>query len=710
MASRFVSLAASGLAEEYTEKEANSSPIVKLEEGDKSITVSCIFPGFSLSDKQEADTDGGPASFQEVGISGSGFVSVSGQPLLPVFRRFLQVPAGCKVRVKTRKGRAVTYDDVFVTPAQEEATDSDEDHAFEFDAKAYGRDAFLPDELVTVGPPIEMDGYTVVLLEICPLQYNPAKRKLRGYSNITVTLAFEESEDEEGDEAASGVSYVASTNREAYGNLVLNPRRAVSVAELRPVVGGGIIRPITYSDELLIIHHASFLAAAQQLAAWKELKGISTQLVDIAAVGNTCSQIKQYIRTRRRMFRSKLRYVLLMGDTNHIVTENTGAIATDYYYATLADPASDSDCVAPALAIGRIPIQTAAEAQRVVDQIIRYEKTPSHDPAYYDRMTAAAYFQDDSPQDGQADRAYMMTMEGIRAHLVSIGKEVQRIYVSNNPNPLRYKDGTSIPADVRSSIVSGSVATTMLTSETSEGQMMIGHRDHGDVGGWSHPSFTTTNLTAISGTEPSIFLSINCLTGRFDYSTATDSFAEAMLKLDGGAPSLVAATRTSGTWRNDSLIRALFDGLFPGVIPTFPGTTASYAIKNNRLGDLLNYAKMYLLVAHGVNSGVQDHYEMYHVVGDPTLEIWTAPPSTVRLSVSIIRASLVVRLSSTPADGVITVRHGSKILKTAKTSSRQLQIPLSDFKALGETTTMKRVITVSFSAPGWRYTEKRIAI
>jgi hypothetical protein len=394
------------------------------------------------------------------------------------------------------------------------------------------------------------------------------------------------------------------------------------------------------------------------------------------------------------------------------VTENVSGNATDYYYSTPKDPSNSSDCVAPWIAIGRIPVQTIQEAQDVVEQIIGYEKTPPCDPLYYERMTVAAYFQDDYPQDGKADRAYIKTMEAIRSHLVSIGKEVQRVYVSNNPNPQQYKDGTNVPPEVKNAIVDDDTATEMLISETAEGQLMVGHRDHGDSTGWTHPSFTNDNLDAITSAYPSIFLSINCLTGRFDLSAASDSFAEAMLKLKGGAPSLIAATRVSGTWRNDSLIKGLFDALFPGVIPTYPGTTASYAIKHNRLGDILNYAKMYLFVAHGLNSGVKDHLEIYHVIGDPTLELWKSSPKVISLIVKLIRNRyLLIQLSEVPKDSVITIIEGDRILKTIKTSSTQIKLPLKNLKLLNPRLGARpRSVSVCFSAPGYRFIERKIRV
>ncbi|GAB6163410.1 hypothetical protein JCM12298_25700 [Desulfothermus naphthae] len=705
MTKEFKSLKASGLSEDFDAEVDGSEPIIDVSEEEDHITISCILPGFDLSDNEQ-DVKGEKMPFKEVGISGVGFVSESGKPLMPVFRRFVNVPQGCDIEVNVKKGNEVTFDDILVTPAQEKAMDGEEEHEFEFDEEAYKKDEFYPKNIVKVSDPQDVDGYNAVLVEICPLQFNPVKRKIRGYGNITITLKFSPKDEEDEENRFPFID--PELEREGFGNLFLNPRRrTVTMRPSRPILPP----PPLFSPEFIIIYHPSFSNAAQKLANWKNTKGISTQIVDIGRVGNTVADIKKFIRTRRKPWFSRLRYVLLFGDTNHIVTENVSGNATDYYYSTPRDPSSGSDCVSPWIAIGRIPVQTKQEAQDVVDQIISYEKNPPCDPAYYERMTVAAYFQDDWPQDGKADRAYMKTMEGIRSHLVSIGKEVQRVYVTNNPNPQKYKDGTTVPAEVKSAIVDETTATGMLISETAEGQLIVGHRDHGGTTGWAHPPFTISNLDAIMSTYPSIFLSINCWTGRFDLSAPSDCFAEAMLKLKGGAPSLIAATRPSGTWRNDSLIKALFDALFPGVIPTYPDTTASYAIKNNRLGDILNYAKMYLFVAHGINSGVKDHLEIYHVIGDPTLEVWKELPRVINLTAKVIRRYLLIQLSHSPKGGVITISERGKILKTVKTSSTQVKVPLKNLKLLKPIPGIRRrIISVCLSAPGYRFIEKKVMI
>ena len=184
-----------------------------------------------------------------------------------------------------------------------------------------------------------------------------------------------------------------------------------------------------------------------------------------------------------------------------------------------------------------------------------------------------------------------------------------------------------------------------------------------------------------------------------------------MLKLNGGAPSLIAATQLSGTWRNDSLIKGLFDSLFPGVLPTYPGTTASYAIKNNRIGDILNYAKMYLFVAHGQNSGVKNHLEMYHVLGDPTLEIWKAMPTYVPMHVRPLTNTVHIELDAVPVGAVVTVKLGEKIIKTSRMASNQMQLPLKNIRYLEKPPRNKpRQLTVIFTAPGHRCVEKKFVV
>jgi hypothetical protein len=362
--------------------------------------------------------------------------------------------------------------------------------------------------------------------------------------------------------------------------------------------------------------------------------------------------------------------------------------------------------VLPWLAIGRIPVDTQADAMCVVDQIIGYEKDPPADLSYYKKLTFAAFFQDGN-MDGRDDRGYLQTIEGLRSYMASLGYDAQRVYVSNNPNPQLYVDGTPIPPDVVASFVDAATATQRLIQATTEGRLIIGHRDHGDWDGWSHPSFKITDLAAVTGTKPSLFYSINCLTGQYDVAAPNESFAEKNLLQDGTAPSLIAATRVSHTWLNNDLIKALYDAMFSGVIATFPGGNASYAVKFNRLGDILNYAKSYLpITTSGSLTNIKDHLEIYHVIGDPTLEVWKEAPQVLKLDAGITRLTLSIHLSSCPKGCVLTIWYEDRLLRRLEPSSTNIVIPLKGIVPLPvPPLPHKPNVFVCYWAPGHRYTE-----
>ncbi len=57
-----------------------------------------------------------------------------------------------------------------------------------------------------------------------------------------------------------------------------------------------------------------------------------------------------------------------------------------------------------------------------------------------------------------------------------------------------YSDSSTVPQDAKDAVADGETATEMLISETSEGQLIIAHRDHGMQEGWHMPSFTRQHL------------------------------------------------------------------------------------------------------------------------------------------------------------------------------------------------------------------------
>jgi hypothetical protein len=709
---KLIPLDAAGMADGYDMESLGSEPIVQIDEKEGEIQLSLTFPALFFSEDSH-EVNGKRIPFQQVDIDGVGYLVNGGKPLLPSFGRYVQIPAECDFEVVVKKSEPREFEDMVILPAQDEFTDdAGTEDEFEYDEAFYKQTKSYPKDIVEVTGPFEMDAYRAVLVHVRPAQYLPKKKKLQVYPNIVVRIRLKETAGK--DETVD--PYDRNTELASFGNMFVNPARNVEARLKWPAQP---IRPVPvfpfFGPQFLIISHDDFVPAAQRLADWKIRKGMDTQVVPISKIGNTVSAIKKYVRAARTRPFSRLRYLLLMGDVEHIATETIstspwGPNASDYYYTTKTDPSSSTDLVMPAMAGGRIPAQSLSEADTVVEQIIDYEKNPPADPEYYRRMTFAAYFQDDYPQDGRADRRYMKTLESIRSHLLDLGFEIERVYVSNNPNPQLFRDGSPVPPEVKAALLDDATATANLVSATSEGQLITAHRDHGLEAGWHKPHFQTGDLGSVTGSMPSVFYSVNCLTGRFDQAATTDSFAEEILQMPGGAPSLVAATRVSHSFLNDDLTKALFDGMWPGVLPTFPGSTAAYGVRNNRLGDLLNYAKSYLpIVGSGSTQFIKDHFEIYHVVGDPTLEIWKDVPRLIRLRAFVRRYYLYLHFPVVPKGCVVTIWHGNKLLKKLTPSSTIVRLSFRDLK-LPSMPWVKRVVHVCAAAPGNRFSEMRVRI
>jgi hypothetical protein len=701
-------------------RDRSDRPVVEVDYKENKIKIWYIFPGFRVSNAKR-NISGEWKSFTEVKMSGTGFLSIDHEPLLPCLRRFVQIPPGYEVNVENlgcMRYHRKDFRRKLITWAEESLRDEGE---IEFDDDKYKVNRFNPKDgdMVEIGRPFYMNGYKAVLVQVKPLQYNPQKRLLRGFGKIIVTIPVVPQKIRKKQKAIEYALTDAAHNLEGFGNLLINPnRKFFAPVKIVPSLRRDV-QARREGPEFLIIYDEALKVPAEMLKNWKQKRGLLTKTVSIKTVGNMAAKIKDYIRAARKKPASRLRYVLLFGDVSKIPLSLTdGGNATDHYFYTHKDP-SDSECILPWVSGGRIPVEKLEDGMSVVNKIIRYEKDPPSDPDYYKRMAFAAYFQDNrGPRgyysDGRADRNFMKTMEDISSHMIGQGFKVNRVYVSRVANPSKYRDGTPVPQGVKESIIlDEEAAPKLLVRYINEGQLIVGYRGHGEAEGWKKPALKSDDLSSITSDRPSIFFSINCLSGCF-HQNNRKVFAENILKLNGAAPALIASTQSSWRWRNDSLIKALFDAIWPGLIPAFPKTNANYPIKYCRIGDILNYAKTYLLIKHGCDDDkrTKDQLELYHVIGDPTLGIWADEPYAPELHTRIMENTLYIKMSTCPRNAVLTIWHGDKLLKRKKPSSVRLAISLTSLAKLidevGRKRTERFCLSICLAAPGCRLVEEQV--
>lgn len=129
-------------------------------------------------------------------------------------------------------------------------------------------------------------------------------------------------------------------------------------------------------SDYLIITHDNFYEKILPLANSKQNQGFVTKIVKTSeipksGVSLTAQEIAQYVKNQYDNYLPKPQYLLLVGDVDYIPTfdgyEYAGSnTPTDLYYSAM-----DSDYL-PDIAVGRLPVNTAAETQTIVNKILNY--------------------------------------------------------------------------------------------------------------------------------------------------------------------------------------------------------------------------------------------------------------------------------------------------------------------------------------------------
>jgi hypothetical protein len=618
-----------GVAAIAAEEPQQDVPQVEvLDSSAQGITLDVTVPPVLEEEVQRRAT-----TYQRLTLQSTGTTSEIGQPELPSFGRFVAIPRGAEVQVEVLADTEETRTGYLLYPAQEPRPEQGEEPPFVLEAAAYQVDEYRPTKIVSLEGPYVIRGVEVVLIRFHPVQYNAADRALRLHPNFRLRVSF-----------IGGESFADQRVRSAYfdsllSRLVLNP---TVLHNPSPALSSGL--GSATGCDFLIITHPNFLSQANLLADWKTRRGIDTRVRTTAQTGSTASAIKSYIQNAYDTWSPAPSFVLFLGDADYIPTNyetvhpqqqpSGSLIATDLYYATV-----DGSDYFPDISTGRISVDTAGQASYIINSIINYERFPPYKASFYSTVTLAAYFEDEDEPYNREDRDWVKTSEAIASYLGNLSYyDEQRIYYAEpTVNPLQYQNGASLPFYLlRESGFPWNGNTAQIVNWVNSGTLILNHRDHGMRWMWVTPELQVSHVLALTNAArlPIVF-SINCETGWFDNETddplhgtsgAELCFAEAWQRnQNGGAAGVVAATRLSYGGYNDYLDKGLIDAIWPGFLPYTPDS-GPFSNPQYRMGQVLDYAKLYMATIYGENEYRKIHFEMFHYFGDPTMEIWTRRP------------------------------------------------------------------------------------
>ncbi|HUU83755.1 MAG TPA: C25 family cysteine peptidase [Phycisphaerae bacterium] len=270
-------------------------------------------------------------------------------------------------------------------------------------------------------------------------------------------------------------------------------------------------------------------------------------------------------------------YILLVGDTDTIpnwVGGGVGTPATDLPYSCM-DGTTDWY---PDIPLGRFPVRSAAHVQAIVDKTLYYENGGLSDPDYLNRAVFMA------SQDN---------------YTVSEGTHN---WVINN-----YMTPNDIVCN-KLYCHTYNATTQQVRDAFNDGRFFGIYSGHGGTYSWADgPVFSQSDVNNLTNGDMYPFVcSFACITGTY---TVDECFCETWIRAAGKGALAIYGSSVNSYWTEDDVLeKRLFDSIYDegDDVPA-------------EVGPVWNDARMRYLAQMGSGSTTRRYFEMYNLLGDPSL-------------------------------------------------------------------------------------------
>ncbi len=583
---------------------------------------------FSTKQFQMDDIDINGSVMKKIVLPGVFLPNDEGAPDLPGLSKYIAVPQGAQVTFSITASRTEHYSNIDVAPAPRIPLETENGPLYyKKNDGLYSRNSFYPENPVIMSSPMQIRGVDARIIGITPFQYNPVTRELIVYRDLTVNVRF----------TGGNGQFGESRLRNRWWDPILMST-FLNSASLPAADYKYHSDSRTADFEYLIISPDDpvFLAWADSIKQFRISQGIRTGIVTITEIGgNTTTAIENYINNAYNNWDIPPAAILFLGDygtSGNTITSPTYS----YTYTCISDNKYadvDGDHL-PDIATARITAQNAGQLQIMIEKFLNYERNPPTDPGFYAHPVTALGW--------STERWFQICSETVAGFWEnSLGKSPVRenaLYDGNPPfsiwssatntNVVVNYFGPSglgyIPASP-SYLTDWGGNASRINNDINSGAFMLQHRDHGGETLWGEPAYSNSDINQLTNQYPVFVLSMNCLTGKFNYSSTC--FAEAFHRSQYGALGLIAATETSYSFVNDAFTWGIFDYMWSNFMPDYgvAGPPRIYPAFANV------YGKYFLQQSNWPynTSNKECTYYLFHHHGDPFLTVYSEVPQNL---------------------------------------------------------------------------------
>jgi len=594
-------------------------------------------------------TDNG--NYSRLSIAGYGKSNNPGFPELPVLHKLIEIPLGANVEVKVISYKVNEYDlnergiATSIVPMQLSQPKCGNTNSFKINNSAG-----------------ILRGTNIGRLNISPVSYNPVTNTIKVIEDVEFEIYFNDAN------IALTQELKAKTRSPFFDGLyssILNNQYNDNTRT------NFTSYPVSY----VIISDRMFENQLQPFITWKKRKGFTVTEAYTDEIGNTTQQIKDYIKglydagTPENPSPS---FVLFVGDIAQIPTWNNGDGVTDRNYVEYTGD------LFPEIFYGRFSAENAGHLQPYIDKTLMYEQYTMPNPTYLDTI---------------------VMVSGVDASYATNWGNGQINYGTIN----YFNEDHGIFSHTYLYPASGS-SSAQIKQNVSDGITFGNYTAHCSPSGWADPSFVISDIPALTNQDKYGLLIGNCCSSS-EYQTVC--FAEEIVRAENKGTVGYIGGSNSTYWDED-----YYFGVGVGTInenpPPYEQTTlGNYDRSFHDHGEA--FAEWFttmdqivfagnLAVSESGSSREQYYWDIYNLMGDPSLMIYYSNPTknTVSHDSYIMVGATSFTVTAAPYSYVALNRDGENIVSVLSDENGVAVLEFAGFTVPG---TAELVITAQNFQP-----------